>query len=709
MEAAGPATTISGTVEVGTGQVLAEPGPTSIGETESFGPTIEGGGTFATAGITTLAAQSDTGITDLTIGDGLTWINTGTVDEGGSVEFGLKSGDTDAIVNGDGATYDLTNDAGITESFLLTGATATFTNDGLLTKTGGTGAAAFNAAINSSGTVDVLAGTIAFGGGGDISGLIETAGTASVAFAAGTFTLADGATGANLVVDGGRLTLQTPTSLGGSVVESAGTLAVAANSTEEDSFTATSGIVAIGAGDTFTLRGAVTLGANEFSPDIAGPGTLATTGTVDIPAQSGGAIGVRIGDGLTWTNSGAVTVTTSIVYGLSSDDTSSVVNQAGGTLFFDGGAGLTAFLGINTSATLANAGLVAVASGTNTSTIAAATTNTGTIDVRRGTLALTGTVGGSGTIDIEAGATLRLSATSGQDVTFDGAANLVLEDPSSFAALGAPAAFASIADAASPADSISGLQGGDTITFVGDDLESAVLGGGTLAVTLTNGRVLDLAVSGPAGQGQISVSGDELTVAPCFAAGTSIATDRGPRPVETLGAGDTVLTVSGAAREIVWAGHRRGDSARQPAPELVRPVRRGAGAFGPAQPERDLVVSPDHNLFVDGVLIPAKCLVNNRNVAELDVPAVTYHHIELATHDVVLANNMPAETYLDTGNRANFSGGSATVAHPDFSSAPDLNWFTWVAEGYAKLVLAGPELDAVRARLASRADRRWAA
>jgi hypothetical protein len=190
---------------------------------------------------------------------------------------------------------------------------------------------------------------------------------------------------------------------------------------------------------------------------------------------------------------------------------------------------------------------------------------------------------------------------------------------------------------------------------------------------------------------------------PCFASGTMVSTPDGARRVEHLAAGDLVTTLSGEHRAIVWAGHRRVDIARHRAPALVRPVRIAAGAFGPSLPNADLTVSPDHNIFVGGVLIPAKCLVNGLNVVELDVTAVTYHHIELETHDVVLANNLPAETYLDTGNRENFAGGAATVAHPDFASAPDMNYFAWVAQGCAPLVLAGPELDAARAVLATNA------
>jgi hypothetical protein len=36
---------------------------------------------------------------------------------------------------------------------------------------------------------------------------------------------------------------------------------------------------------------------------------------------------------------------------------------------------------------------------------------------------------------------------------------------------------------------------------------------------------------------------------------------------------------------------------------------------------------------------------------------LTYHHVELAAHDVILAEGLPCESYLDTGNRAAFAEG----------------------------------------------------
>jgi hypothetical protein len=208
----------------------------------------------------------------------------------------------------------------------------------------------------------------------------------------------------------------------------------------------------------------------------------------------------------------------------------------------------------------------------------------------------------------------------------------------------------------------------------------------------------------PTGSSYTTPAGVTIGTAPCFARGTIIATLDGDVAVENLREGDLVLTVSGEAKPLVWVGSRAVSVARHPQPENVRPVRITRSAFSPNVPSRDLVVSPDHNLFVENVLIPAKCLVNGRTVVLADVETVEYHHIELASHDVVYANGLEAETYLDTGNRTSFAGQAVTVAHPDFASAPDQNYFAWDANGYARLVLEGAEVDLVRARLAARAD-----
>ncbi len=72
-------------------------------------------------------------------------------------------------------------------------------------------------------------------------------------------------------------------------------------------------------------------------------------------------------------------------------------------------------------------------------------------------------------------------------------------------------------------------------------------------------------------------------------------------------------------------------------------------------PFADLWLSPEHCIVLDGVMIPVKELVNGRSIRHAPRATVTYWHVELTAHDVMLAEGLPAESYLDTGNRAAFT------------------------------------------------------
>jgi hypothetical protein len=235
-------------------------------------------------------------------------------------------------------------------------------------------------------------------------------------------------------------------------------------------------------------------------------------------------------------------------------------------------------------------------------------------------------------------------------------------------------------------------------------------GGGTgpgAPVTLES-QSLVLTVDNPGN----ALAENDIVVAtvPCFARGTRIATPEGPVAVEDLRIGDRVVTIDGQAAPVLWIGQRQVECARHPAPERVWPVRIAAGAFASRSPQRDLFLSPDHAVYAAGVLIPVKHLVNGTTVAQLAVDRVTYVHIELARHQVILAEGLPAETYLDTGDRAAFgTGGDAAMLHPVWGGESRDVSLIIDALAYAPLQVAGPAVEQLRAQLAQRAVARLAA
>ena len=162
----------------------------------------------------------------------------------------------------------------------------------------------------------------------------------------------------------------------------------------------------------------------------------------------------------------------------------------------------------------------------------------------------------------------------------------------------------------------------------------------------------------------------------CFAAGTRILTATGERLVESLLQSDIVLTLADgelSARPVTWVGRRRIDLTAHPRPETVAPIRIQRGAFADNMPHTDLLVSPDHAIFVDGKLICARQLVNGTTILqELGWTSVDYYHVELDAHAILLAEGQATESYLDTGNRGFFgNSGEPLVLHPDLTDESD--------------------------------------
>ena len=235
------------------------------------------------------------------------------------------------------------------------------------------------------------------------------------------------------------------------------------------------------------------------------------------------------------------------------------------------------------------------------------------------------------------------------------------------------------------------FNGGPIGTGVYEGLVSS--GGSNYPVVVISGTtyVFDVILS----SGSYGVSSSVI----CYLSGTQITTARGEVPVEALRIGDLVATRSNGLQPISWIGHREVDCRRHPTPERVWPVRVAAGAFGVNLPRRDLFLSPEHAVFVDGVLIPIRCLINDATIRRQQSATATYWHVELPRHEVMLAEGLECESYLDCGNRNAFSNGGAFMAlHPDFSPR------TWEQDGCAPLHLSGPVVAAVRASLHRRAE-----
>jgi hypothetical protein len=141
----------------------------------------------------------------------------------------------------------------------------------------------------------------------------------------------------------------------------------------------------------------------------------------------------------------------------------------------------------------------------------------------------------------------------------------------------------------------------------------------------------------------------------CYCRSTLILTECGEVPVERLAIGDMVVTASGATRPIKWIGRRSYGGRFLLGQEHILPICIKAGALDANTPRRDLWISPHHAMYLEGVLIEAHDLVNGVNIVQpADTNTVEYFHIELETHDVIIAEGSLSETFIDDNSRGMF-------------------------------------------------------
>lgn len=190
----------------------------------------------------------------------------------------------------------------------------------------------------------------------------------------------------------------------------------------------------------------------------------------------------------------------------------------------------------------------------------------------------------------------------------------------------------------------------------------------------------------------------------CYLEGTRLQADGQEIAVEDLRIGDPIDTqVAGeVVRETIrWIGSR--SVTTRFLPEIdAHPVRIRAGAFAPDVPRRDLLITPEHCVFVDGRLVPARMLVNGGTIIiDRTISAYTFYHVELERHAILIAEGLGAESYLDTGNRRNFANTDAPALRPDLSLVSD--HLSWKHDAAAPLAVAQHFVEPIWQRLAARA------
>ena len=208
-----------------------------------------------------------------------------------------------------------------------------------------------------------------------------------------------------------------------------------------------------------------------------------------------------------------------------------------------------------------------------------------------------------------------------------------------------------------PGDTVTvNLPGGGTITFTGTTF---YLADGRQVFTPTDGGVLFdatlvsttfVSTEGPLDVGDLGP--------PCFLHGTRIATPMGETLVETLKPGDHLLRADGGISTLVrpLTGHLSGRTLRK-CPKLF-PVRIRAGALGAGLPRRDLWVTRQHRMLVQGPIVARMFGVPEVLVAAIKLTAlpgisvdtsykkVSYTHLLLPEHEVILAEGAPTESLL---------------------------------------------------------------
>lgn len=240
----------------------------------------------------------------------------------------------------------------------------------------------------------------------------------------------------------------------------------------------------------------------------------------------------------------------------------------------------------------------------------------------------------------------------------------------------------------------------------GNDLLIQVTADGktTTAVTLEGFATAsaDNAVPAATYENGYILFGEQSTTGACFLAGTMIETSTGRRAVEDIQVGEVLnVYVNGKteARPVIWAGKQHTiANMTLPDDEAGYPVRISKGAIAEGVPYKTMLVTAEHCLFFDGKFIPVRMLVNGKSIAyDRTITSYDYYHVETEKHSIINADGVLTESYLDTGNRNNFSQ-TGQVFHISHRIR------NWADDAAAPLVTTRQHVEPLFNQLAARAE-----
>lgn len=196
-----------------------------------------------------------------------------------------------------------------------------------------------------------------------------------------------------------------------------------------------------------------------------------------------------------------------------------------------------------------------------------------------------------------------------------------------------------------------------------------------------------------------------LTMVVCFLSGTMIKMSKGACAVEDLQVGDTILTYdpqtkAKVKKKITWVGKQttRVD-VNLPDDLAGYPVRILKDAFKKNVPNKDLLITSEHCLFIDGYFVPARMLVNGRSIFyDYSITSYDYYHFETEDHSVIWADGMLTESYLNTGNRHAFNKDQKVVQL-------DPHVKIWAEDAVAPLMVERDFVEPIFNDLVKRADK----